>query len=170
MHNDTPSGLRNFRQRSCKRILPACWFLGLVGGMLAAAGAGDSFFLMMRGGFSAMSIPGLLVTLLPFLFTALAVFLSQPWLLALLVLAKAFSFGFCAFGIMTVYSGAAWLVRLLLMFSDCCCLPLLMWLWLRHGDAPGKQFPLEFAACTAAALALGLLDICMVSPFAAMLL
>lgn len=172
MHNKTPSVLLNFWQRSCKLILAACWILGLIAGMLVAAGAGDSFSLMMRGvGFSAVSIPGLLlVTALPFLLTALAVFLSQPWMLLLLVFVKAFSFSFCASGIMAVYGSASWLVRFLLMFADGCTLPLLMWLWLRHGDLSGKQVSRDLAVCTAAALALGLLEICAVSPFAAMLL
>ena len=171
MHNTDPFGLRKFRQRSCKRIPIFCWILGLTAGMLVAAGAGDSFSLMMRGAdFSAVSIPGLLITFLPFLLTAFAVYSSQPWILTLLILCKSFSFGYCTFGIMAVYNSASWLVRWLLMFSDCCSAAFLMWLWLRQCDSPGKCFLKEIAACTAAGLLVAILDICAISPFAAMLL
>lgn len=172
MHISNPSNLLNFWRRSCKLLLMVCWISGLMLGMITAVGAGDSFFLTMRGAdLIAVSIPGLLlVTLLPFLLTAIAVIFSRPWLLLAVIFCKAFSFGFCTFGILSVYASASWLVQLLLMFTDGCTLPLLMWFWLHHGNLSEKPIFRDFAVCTAAALALGILDICVVSPFAAMLL
>lgn len=172
MHINNHPNLLLFWQRSCKLFLLLCWILGLLLGMISAAGAGDSFFLMMRGADNlTVSIPGLLlVTALPFLFTAFAVFFSQPWLLLLLAFMKAFSFGFCAFGIMAVYGTASWLVGFLLMFTDACTMPLLMWLWLRHCDLSGQRFSRDVVVCFAAALVLGIIDICLISPFSAMLL
>lgn len=172
MHNIDTSHLPNLWQRTCKLILPLLWSIGLMIGMLAAAGAGDSFFLMMRGAdVSAVSIPGLLmITVLPFLLTAIAVSFSQPWLLAVLVFLKAFSYGFCAFGISRVFADADWLVRLLLMFTDGCGLPLLMWLWLRHNSISRKRFWSELTVCIAVSVCLGILDHYYVSPFLAVLL
>lgn len=171
MHMNVPCCLLNVWQRSCKLILSIIWIVGLLIGILTAAGAGDSFFYMMRGVIpSAVSIPGLLlISILPFLLTAFAFSLFRP-LLMLVVLMKAFTFGFCAFGIMTVFADAGWLLRLLLMFSAGCSLPLLMWLWLRPESISRKRFLIETAVCIVAAGCFGFLDYYYVSPFAAMLL
>lgn len=172
MHKNIPDGLPNLWQRSCKAVLFTAWIIGLILGIWVAAGAGNSFSLMMRGADPfAVSIPGLLlVTVLPFLITASAVFLSQPWLLVLLIFAKAFSVGYCAWGIMDAYGMASWLVGALLMFSDLGTLPLLMWLWLRHGDMAPKPLLGDLAVCLIVAAAMGILDVMVVSPFAATLL
>lgn len=172
MHFFSDSGLQRIRHTTCKWMIPVCWITGLILGMIFAGEAGSSFFLMMRGdSLLTVSIPGLLlVTALPFLLTAAAVFLSQFWLLLLLILAKGITFGFCAFGITTVYAGASWLMCVLLMFGDACALPLLMGLWLHHGTIAGKHFVRDLCCCIAAALILGVLDVCYVAPFAAALI
>ncbi len=171
MHMNTPTETRNFRSQTCKVMICICWIIGLFLGMFTSVGADDYLFLMMRGGVcSSVSIPGLLIFALPFLITALAVYFSQFWLICLVVLCKAFSFGFSACAITVVFSSAAWLVRFLLMFGDALALPILMWLWLRHGSKPDKGFLSEITVCTVAVLLLGVLDFCIVSPFGAMLL
>lgn len=157
---------------TCKYWIPVSWISGLFFGMLLAAGAGNSFFLTMRGAFSfSVSIPGLLlVTSLPFLLTAAAVYLSRPLLLLACVFFKGVSFGFCAFGITVVFEGASWLVLILLMFGDIAVLPFLMWLWLRHWDLSGRHFLRDASLYVSVALLMGFIDICFVSPFAAALL
>ena len=161
---------RIFNAGTCKLLIGFCWISGLLFGMYAASVAGDTFLLMMRGDVSTVSIPGLLIAFLPFLLTAFAVFLPHPGFLIPLVLWQSFSYGFCACGLSAVYHGAAWLVRFLLMFSQIATVPLLMWLWLRKCDFPDSFRTGELAACGAAVILIGVLDYCMVSPFAAMLL
>ncbi len=172
MHKNPSEGLPHLWQRSCKTALCISWIFGLMFGIWLSAVAGDSFFLTMRGAdFSAVSIPGLLlVTALPFLITATAVFLSQPWLLICLVLLKAAAFGFCACGIIAAYGSASWLVSILLMFTDLCALPQLMWLWLRHGDMTKKALWGDLSLCLSMVMILGILDYSFVMPFAASLL
>lgn len=171
MSGDCSSDLQNFWQRSCKGFLVICWFLGLLVGIVIACGADDSYFLTMLSDEFTVSITGLLmVVVLPFLFTAVAVFLSNRFMLLTVVFLKAFSFGYIGFGIMSVYSSASWLVRFLLMFSDICSLPLLMWLWIRCTDQLDHFPKAELLVCLAVSLAFGILDVWIVSPFSAMLL
>lgn len=82
-----------------------------------------------------MSIVSLLfMTVLPFLFSALAVLIS-PFMLYPVCFGKAFAFAFAAVGISQAFGNGGWLVRLLALFSSCLLLPLLYFLWLRllHG-------------------------------------
>lgn len=169
MHRITGTEKRNVSEPTCKCLINFCWIVGLLTGIVAAAGAGDSFFSLMRGrDVSPVSIVGLLITFLPFLFTAFAVYLPAPVLLIPTVLAKAFLYGFCLFAITLSYGDGAWLVQLLLLFADVGSTVLLMLLWLRHGDGP-EMPPVLFGSVLAAALALKALDICVVMPFWALL-
>ena len=168
MHAISPIGSRNSRSRTC---IIGIWLAGLFVGMFVAVGAGDTCFFMMRNGtFSVVSIPGLLVLALPFLITAVAVYFSLSWLLYLLVFCKAISFGFSACAVTIAFSGAAWLVRFLLLFGNGCAILPLMWLWLHCKWDADRGFPVQIGLCTAAALVMGILDFCVVSPFAALLL
>ena len=170
MHMITGPDPRIFRSMTCKLMLCFCWIGGLLFGLFAAVNAGDSFFLTMRGDVSTMSIPGLLITFLPFLLTAFAVFLPHPGYLVPVVLWEAFSYGFCGYGLSAAYHGAAWLIRCLLMFSQIASVTLLMWLWLRKCDSPDSFSPVTLVACGAAVALIGALDFCLVSPFAVMLI
>lgn len=170
MHKDIPTESRISRQMSCKWLLVVCWIIGLVLGIASSAGADNSFFLLMRScDISSVSIVGLLITSLPFLFIALAVFLSAPVLLMPTVLCKAFAYGYCMFGIVLAYKNAAWLVQLLLMWADTCSVVLLMWLWFRPWN-PEKKPGADIAVAMVIALLFKVLDICFISPFAALLL
>ena len=170
MHLISFSDPRILRSLTCKVMLGTCWFFGLLLGMYAAANAGDSFLLTMRGDLETVSIPGLLITLLPFLLTAFAVSLPHPGFLLPLVLSRAFVYSYSAYGLAIVFRGAAWLARILLMFSRMASVPLLMWLWLRKCDYPDSFRMKELAVCGAAVVLIAVLDYCVVSPFAAALL
>ena len=158
-------------QRTCKYILAFTWIFGLLLGVYAAAHSGNSFSLMMRGYDFTVSISGLLLmNALPFLLSALAVYLSQPILLLTVVAFKAFLFGYCCCGLMTVYGDDFWLMQLLLMFSDLALSPLLMWFWVRCLQQPGQcsvQAGLIFSVVIIAVTAV---DICIVSPLVTLLL
>ncbi len=160
------------RQFACKFLLTVFWLTGLGLGICFAVHAGDSLILMMRSAAAApVSITGLMAVLaLPFLITALAVYLSQPRLLLVLAFVKACCFGFCASSIDTAFQSAGWLVRYLLMFSELCYLPVLTWFWMRHISGFGRTAVKDLAVCAGAAVAIGLVDYCFVSPWLAMLL
>lgn len=170
MHRNRCFDPRIFPSGTCKLLSGVCWICGLLVGMYAAAGAGDLLLLTMRGNCLAVSISGLLITLLPFLLTAIAVFLPHPGFLIPVILWKAFTYGFCAYGLAIVYHGAAWLVRILLMFSQTATVPLLMWLWLRKCNSSELFRSGELAACGAAVVVVGILDYCLISPLAVTLI
>lgn len=159
-------------RRGCRALLALAFCIGLILGIFSAGIAGETFFSMMRGAaYSTVSIPGLLsMILLPFLFTAFAVYFSHPWLLLLIGFGKAFSFGLCSCGVMWAFGSAGWLIRMLLIFSDGMILPVLMWLWLRHISGRKPSFSRDLAVCAAFALFIGGFDYCVVSPFLVTLL
>lgn len=169
MHMISLSDPRNFPALTCKLLLGACWIAGLLFGMYAAVASGNSLLLMMRGDVSTVSIPGLLIISLPFLLTAVAVFLSHPGVLVPMVLWEAFGFGFCAYGFVISFGGAYWLAWLLLMFPRVAAVPLLMWLWLRCCEVPNRYRIGEIAACGAAVALVGVVDHCLIAPCAAVL-
>lgn len=172
MYGFIRSDMPEKRQSACKFWLLLLWCAGLILGVFFACQADDSTILMMRSAASApVSISGLLVVfLLPFLLSASAVYLSQPLLLLATAFAKAFSFGFCAYAVDSAFRSAGWLMCLLLMFSDLCFLPVLMWFWLRHITGNRRSADVDLAVCAAIAVCIGLFDYCIVSPFLAMVL
>lgn len=156
-------------QRKWRRIVLAFLYCaGLLIGAMLAVQASDCFLTWMRSvEIIRMSIVGLLtVTTLPFLISALAVLISQSWLLFPICFLKALSFGFCSGGVWFVFGSAGWLGCGLLLFTDLCALPVLFCYWLRHIE--GTKTALSEAALYMSLLFLaGSLDHCLISPFAA---
>lgn len=113
--------------------LHVVWILGLLCGGLFAVCADHSVFSWMRmppGGH--LSIVGLLlVPFFPFLITALAVYLSCPWLIYLTCAYKGFCYGACVGVIRMAFGSAAGLIHVLLLFTDCLTMPVLYWLWIQ---------------------------------------
>lgn len=124
---------------------------------------------MMRAAACAcVSITGLLAAIiLPFLLSALAVYLQSLRLLPLIAFGKAFLVSFLGLSLLEAFGSAGQLVRWLLMFSDCCSLPLLFWYWLRHISGPGRLTWSGTALVLLVALLIGGFDYCVVSPFLA---
>ena len=114
--------------------LALCWSAGLIAGCAMAASAEPSVISLMRMAvFGPVSIVGLLgVTLLPLLCSALAVYLSRPFLLLAAGFCKACFFGFIAFAVRIAFGNAGWVYQQLLMFCDACTLPMLYCFALRH--------------------------------------
>lgn len=114
-------------------ILAFSWLSGLGAGALVFRFADDiSVSLMRSAAESPVSIVGLLIcTLLPFLFTAFAVYLSLPRLLIPISFCKAFAYAYVSCAVLTAFGTAGWLVRALLLFSDTCCAGLLYGCWMR---------------------------------------
>ena len=163
LHHDLPTWWRKI----CTSFLALSWILGLLLGILAVSSASEMIVPMMRSAVSgSVSIPGLLAaTLLPFLFSAYAVYYSEPWLLLIISVVKSFAFGFCAFGIYLAYGQSAWLVRFLFLFSDVFMMPVLYVYWLRHISGQVQPKVWVNASCVAAALVIGSIDYCLIAPF-----
>ncbi len=145
-------------------FLASAWLLGLVSGSFFSVSAGNSFLLTMRAAASShVSIFGLLASiLLPLLFSAFAVYISQPWLLVPIAFGKAFFFSYLALAVLSAFGSAGWLIRWLLMFSDSLSLPVLWWYWLRA--VSGRRKFADTAAAFLAALVIGSVDFYMISP------
>lgn len=152
-------------------LLAFSWFLGLSLGILFANSASDILVPMMRRAMeSSVSIPGLLASaFLPFLVSALAISYCRP-LLLIICSSKAFSFGFCSYGVGLVFGQGSWLARFLFLFSDCCLIPVLYFYWLRNISGSKASLHWELMVCIGLATIVGCLDICLISPFWAKLI
>ena len=152
-------------------MLVLSWSLGQILAIILASISGDSFFTLMRMAVSTrVSIVGLFaMSYLPFLFSAFAVYICKPKLLYLIVFLKALLFVFCSLSCVAVFPSAAWLVRILLLFSDSLLLPVLCWFSIRHISGYGN-LKNDFSLCTAFFILAASLDYCVVSPFLVMLI
>lgn len=159
-------------RRSSILLLACVWMTGLILGVFFSARSSDSYFLLMRTAASSrVSIAGLIASAyLPFLFSAFAVLIGKPWLLYPLSLIKALASGFGFSGAALAFGSAGWLAQPLLFFTDVCLLPVLCWFMIRHIGGAENSLKRDFFLCTAAAVLVGCLDYCVVSPFLAMLI
>lgn len=148
-------------------FLGVSWLSGMVLGTLTANATKDDLIPMIQSSIcSPVSIIGLLAAaLLPFLLSAFAVLMSEPWLLLIISTFKAFSFSFCACGVSLAFGQSGWLVRFLFLFSDLCLVPLLYFYWLRHISGNIKVRQWELPICLCAAAAIGGIDYCFIAPF-----
>lgn len=156
--------------RKHRRIfLALCFYGGLLLGAVLATQAEESFISWMRTvQVQRVSIVSLLgAAFLPFLISAYAVLISQVWLLFPVCFLKAFSFGFCVAGVSYVFGSAGWLVCGLLLFTDLCTMPMLLFFWLRHIDGAHRPQLAESALTASLLFLAGSLDHCLITPFLA---
>lgn len=154
-------------RKGCRFFLACSWLSGLACGILVYLSAGGLLVSLMRSTvYVPVSIVGLLcVTTLPFLFSALAVFLSKPGLLLPICFGKAFLLAFVSIGIFQAFGSAGWLLRWLLLFGDCASVPVLYWFWLRY--LPGTR-PLcgwEAFSMLSLGVLIGSVNYSVISPF-----
>ena len=161
-----------FRNRKVSTIILAfCWCAGLFTGCFFANHAGDVHFTMMRRAVSCpVSIAGLVVMLLPFLFSAFAVYLSKTWLFLPFCFLKAFQFAYIAGLVGVSFGSAGWLIRLLLFFTDGWEILLLLWIWLRWIGGGARQAIREITFCGILCSVIWIIDYFVVSPFLGMLI
>lgn len=114
-------------------VLLGFWIAGSMCGIVSACHADVSFLSMMhRTVYCSASIVRLLVTVfLPFLLSAMAVFLSVPRLLFPIAFVRAYLLTFVSMGILLTFGSAGWLFRFLIGFGDIASVPLLFFFWLR---------------------------------------
>ncbi len=144
------------------------WFFGLVLGVSLSQYACDiSASLMRMALHSPVSIVSLAcVTLFPLFISALAVFISQHWLLPLIVATKGFSFSFVLSATMQAYGSASWLAYPLIAFSQVCSVPLLWVFWLRY-CARERAISRTTLAYFVVAICIACTDAWVISPFTA---
>jgi hypothetical protein len=86
-----------------------------------------------------------------------------------LVIAKAFSYGFCFLGIAFTYADSGWLVRLLLLFSDTAGVLCLLLMWFSYvGESEDKRKRITLL-CILCVLPVVLLDFFCISKYLGML-
>ena len=148
------------------------FLLGLLAGSYCSFFADPYIFSLMRMATSCrVSIVGSLAALLlPFAFSAFAIYTSCVRLLYLIAFAKAFTFSFLSTGFLQILGDSGWLFQLLLMFGNLASLPLLCWLWL-HTCNNGRDSNLHCALVVLPVVcAIGYFDYCCISPFLANLI
>ncbi len=118
--------------RVSRYAVALCWLTGLLLGFCAAKSAGTTLIWAVKGAaYGSVSLLRLLlICVLPFLICCAAIYLNENWLLLFGCLYEAFSFGFCAVGIGLTFGSAGWLIRFLLLFSDCMSLPAMLFICL----------------------------------------
>ena len=167
LHRNIP---QNFRKIYIF-FLAFVWLCGLLCGVGFSNLAGDPYLSMMRiapsGSVSIVSL--LSVSLLPFLFSAFAVYIHSFGLLAGLCFIKGCLFAFVSMGLFLAYDSAGWLLRLLMMFSDLCCLVPLWWCWLHILRHAGHGSFRPVLICGAVAVSIVGLDYLYVLPLLARL-
>ena len=148
-------------------ILAFFWITGLLCGMLSCyLGDYTIFSVMRRSVYSSVSIVWYaVVSIIPFLFSALAVFLSSPWLLLTVCFLKALSFGFMLCGLNWVMGGAGWLICFAVLSDDFFLVPLLYLFSMRHISGEGKCLFREFVLVLICGLLVVLGTIRWIMPF-----
>lgn len=157
-----------FWHRHCALVLASSFLLGHLLGVWFSGIASEHYLSAMRAVVSSrVSIIGLLSSMvLPFLFSAFAVYLQQPVLLIPIAFMKAFLFSYLGYGLYTAWGSAAWLVTGLTMFGSLCSMPVLYWYWLRHMG--GRRFEiLPFCLILGILVMIGMMDYCLIVPFLA---
>lgn len=153
-------------------VLAFVWCSGLVLGSAAAYYADTSFLSMMRTAVSGrVSISGLFaVFLFPLLFSAFAVYISCYWLFVPIAFLKAFSFSFFGCCLARSFGIAGFMVRMLVMFSDCLLMPVLLWLWFSSCCRQKRSVILRHCIAVLFLICIGFIDLNFISPFLANLL
>ena len=167
--------IMNFRSLSISKgrftfvLFSAFWLSGLLFGFHYVPYAGEIYVSLMRSAtLCPVSIVGLTATVfVPFLLTAFAVYCNKTGLLLLFCFCKAFMHALCAGGISLAYGKADWLVRILLLFSDCCSLPLFSWFCLRCLRFGTQHLKRDLWRCLAVLIPVCGFDYMVVSPFLA---
>ena len=153
-------------------VLAFAVITGYALGSFLATGAAQSTLILMRTAIlGRVSIVCLLpVILLPFLFTAFAVYIGRLWLFIPLAFFHTAAFGYLASIILCSFGTSGWLIFILFLFSDCISMPLLCWFWIRNLEGAGRNSFRNFVVLFVLLIGIAFLDHNFVSPFLVTLL
>ena len=157
------------RNVSVLAFVLGCGFL--FGSILSALpGNSDCMLITAAADYPASAGALLAVTLLPFLFTAFALFIRRRRLLLLISYLKASAFSYICGSVLRMYGQSGWLLVTLLLFSDCLALPLLCWVWIRSLD-DGRRVALRVIPVVFFLVSgIAFLDCRLISPYLARLI
>lgn len=124
----------SFIRKNSGFFLALSFLLGVAAGLFLFHYTGDTMLPLMCTAYSGrISIVDLLIPfLLPFSFSAFAVYFSSPRALYVICFFKTALYFFLSCAVTCSFGGAGWMIRLLFLFSDICFLVLLYWYWMRH--------------------------------------
>ena len=156
-------------RKSAAVFLALSWLAGLMLGVVLFVHTDGCFSSLMRGALddTVSIVVRISVAVLPFLFSAFAVYIFKPGLLLPVCFLKAFAFSFVSVGVLSSFGSGGWALRWLLMFTDILSLPVLYFYWRQHisGDVcfsgSGTFFMLSLL------ILIGCIDCCCISPFLA---
>lgn len=155
----------HFFRKGYRLYLAIFWIAGFLTGMWSWFSAGPCCLSMMRTTPNGcMSIVGLIcVNILPFLFSAFAVYVSIPEMIFPLCFCRAFFTFVLSLGIMQSFPCAGWLFCILL--QGCITDPLLYFYWLRI-VTPKRHLchPLAFLGIMVAVILAVSMDFYIISP------
>ena len=157
----------------CKQTflcLALCAVLSAGFGLLIAASADRSYFLMMRMATRCrVSIVGsALCTFLPFLVSVYFIVHSKPWLAYFVCAVHLTLFTCVGFAVQLIYPKSDWLVRLMLQFPQICLIPMLLYLLVQRFTASVSRRTVILGISIAALV--GLINSYVISPFLAELM
>ena len=141
----------------------ACWFLGY---LIGYSFADSSFLSLMHSALlQPVSIVGLFVCIfLPLLLTWVSVSLNKPVIILTVCLTKAIAFGFSCKLLLLTAGSAAWLYRVLFLFSDSCILIVLFMTWFRFFSFKAHLKP-NNGIVLFCATAIAIVDYSAISPY-----
>ena len=154
----------------CKKfacLLAFFWSLGVVLGMVLAAGFHSSVLPLMRMVITdQVSIIGLAaVPFLPFVISVVAMRLTMPWIFYIVTVVKGICYGFTAYSLVISYSDSAWLISCLVAFSaHSGQIPLILF-WIRYMNDSTKRWKRDAIVCCALFTLIGFVDYFVISPF-----
>jgi len=158
--------------RHYRRLVAFCvvFLLGLVAGALYIDQYSFSSLMLLLEYPQMSIVVGFLVSALPFV--VFYIFFRRSAFLPILPFAffKAFTFMYCFAGVSVAYADAGWLVRCLLLFSDCFTVPLLIW-YVAVKLMENRKIPdREIWFCLLCVFAVRCMDSFVISPFVSRLL
>lgn len=159
----------SFWSRNYKYLLVGSWVAGLLTGQFLLMRADASVHIMLHSAvLQPASLAGLLVAaVIPFVFAAIVVSFSRPWMLVLLCFARSLMFSYIVLGIAVSFGDACWLIRWLFLFSRFVTASLEYWYWHRC-IAKGCGFDVVFFMFLLSIIFLVVsFDYCIVMPFGA---
>ena len=108
-----------------KYLLPMSWLSGMLLGFSFAFLAGRTHLHVFHDTLCAQTsfVSIFLVSFFPFLLCKISTHTEQRWLIYLTCFLKSALFAYCAMAIGFACGSSAWLIRLLLLFTDSCTIP-----------------------------------------------
>ena len=154
--------MQEYKQRVC--ILALCCVLSAAFGVLFAATVGNPYILLMHMSLGRpVSIVGLTVSVfVPYLISFLVVVHSKPWLVYFVIGLRIALTSSVGWAIARSFSGASWLVRLLMQWPDLCLIPALIFLYCFTKREFARTAALRFILLL---IGVGVIYYCIISPF-----